>query len=97
MKKNKVQIFSPTEGDKVSHLQPVVDFLIKRGNIPVTGTYTWDKKSGIGTFLFKYPVDVKALEKEFEFPKSIRASHDSTFGCGVIFDRQYAIKIHQAQ
>lgn len=85
---------SPVKDNRAGHLQPIIDFLIERGNVPVTGKFTWDK-SGIGTFLFKYPLDVKALDKQFEFPKSIRAGEDPHYSGGVVFDRQYALKIHQ--
>lgn len=87
---------SPVQGDRAGHLQPVIEFLIKRGNVPISGKFTWSK-SGIGIYLFKNSLDVKELNKEFEFPKSIRVGEDSHYNGGVVFDRQYALLIHQGK
>lgn len=93
MGKYKILQNPPAPGDKTSHLQQVIEFLIQQGNVPVDGKFKWDK-SGIGTYLFKKPIDVKVLVKAFDFPKSIRVSHEPVLGRGIIFDRQYALKIH---
>lgn len=85
---------SPVPGDKAAHLKPIIDFLIDQGHVPLSSHFTYDK-TGIGTFLFKNPIDVKQVEKRFIFNKSIRVGEDPYCRGGIIFDRKHALKVHQ--
>lgn len=84
---------SPDSEDKAGHLRPIIDYLIERGNVPVTGDFTFDT-TGVGTFLFKETVNVELLNQHFEIPYSIRTGHDTYYGGGVVWDLRYALKIH---
>lgn len=96
MAKTKILTDSAILGDVAGHLRPVIDFLIDQGNVAITDKFTWDK-DGIGTFLFKYPINTTMLNDRFEFPKSVRVGYDSYYKGGIVFDRHYGLKIHQGK
>ena len=94
MEKIKISKDSPAKDDQAAHLQPVIDFLIKKGNIPLSLEFTRDK-GGIGTFEFTDPIDSDLLKEKFEFPDTIQVGYSHYYGGGALWDERNALLIQQ--
>lgn len=75
-----------------NHLQPVIDFLIEQGNIPLSTEFYADK-TGVGEFKFKKRIDIFSILDKFEFPENIEAVVSTYYGGGVIWDKGNAVII----
>lgn len=79
--KTKIKAY-PDEGkEDYSHLQPIVDFLIKNGNIPAT-PYIWgNNRTGYFCHL-KNDIDFHGIKENFELPDSIKLNEEKqTIDC----------------
>lgn len=94
MEKTKIEKDSPTDNNRAAHLRPVIDFLIQQGNRPLQKDFSYDK-SGIGTFEFSEPLNIRLLKERFDFPETIKVGEDPYYGGGGLWDERNGLKIHK--
>ena len=98
MEKIKILDHTPNPSDPAGHLRPVIDFLIKQGNIPHKKSleFSWDK-TGVGELHFYGPIDTEALKERFQFPETIKVDYSPYLGDGVIWDKGNALVIKRSR
>jgi hypothetical protein len=68
-------VFDPSARPVYSHLEPIVDLLLKEGNELARG-YRWgENRTGYYCFLVK-PVDFDLIESTFLLPPNVRLDRD---------------------
>ncbi len=83
----------PGHDPRTDHLQPVIDFLLAKGNRPSHWWHEdgfWFDQGGVLHYTFTDPIDAAELREHFAFPPSITLSDDGTIKDGPnYFDISY--------
>ncbi|WP_152426528.1 hypothetical protein [Cesiribacter andamanensis] len=85
---------SPDPGSVDAHLRPIIDFLIARGNQPLSQGFNKDKW-GLRSFSFKKPLPAELIRRKFSFPENIKVAEYNTYGGAVVVDMKHALIIRQ--